>query len=146
QVLEPEVRRREARRVDHEFLVRFAINPEQTDRCGYRRLSRTRGGFLKRLENLERALVADRAHCEDGILLQRTVLLRDLHNGSESIAAVIVPERLDHSAAVYVLPAEHKAGERLLDRGIVAVCRERAGESRPDEFALFLVERLQQPR
>ncbi len=69
---------------------------------------------------------------------------RDRHDGRQRVRGAIVAERLDDSAAIDVLTAQHEAGQRLLDRRLVAVRRERARQRGPDEFAVFFVERFQQ--
>ena len=67
----------ELQRLDQIVLVRLAVDAEQADRRGDRRLRRSRRRPLQRGQRLERALVADLAQRQHRIVLQRPVELGD---------------------------------------------------------------------
>ena len=146
QILEALVVDRELHRVDHELLVRLAVDAEQADRRGDGGLPHARRGLLQGLQRFERALVAQLAHRQDGVFLQRPVALRDFGDRRERVGRVIVAERFDDRAAIEVLAAQDERGQRGLDRGIVAVGGQRAGQRRTDELPVLLVELLEQAR
>ena len=77
QLLEADVLVRELQGLDQIALVRLAVDAEQADRRGDRRLRRLRRGALQPGQRLERPLVADLAERHRRIVEQRAVELGD---------------------------------------------------------------------
>ena len=129
------------------FWCDVAVDAEQADRGGDGGLRvRAARSAAAPASDLERALVAELPEREHRVVLQRAIELRDLGDRREGIGRAVVAERVDHGAAIEILAAHHERRQRLLHLRLVAVGGERAGQRRADELAVFLVERLQQPR
>src|SRR4029077_5232133 len=99
QLLEADVLVRKLQAVNQVALVRPAIDAEQADCCGDRRLCLTGHRLLKARESFQRPRRPDLAKCQRRVVLQRSIELRDGGNRVDSVGGLIVAERLDDSTS-----------------------------------------------
>ncbi len=147
QLLEADVRDREAKRVSDETLVRAAVHAEEADGRRDRGLVLPRRRPLQLRERAERALVSDLAERHHRVVLQRALEHGHTLDRAEGLGFLVVAERFDRDAAEEVLAAIHERQEgRARLRIEPAVGGDGAGQLGPHELRLLRVECLQQQR